>query len=252
MTSNIYKNHLLRRWEMNEDGVIGCFKEAIDIRLHSNTVCDAVNTHNELLLTAEKQKNDYLGSLNISEPTEEPLTITTINENDEEVEVDNPVWVQYNTAQGIIANTPNTVIAWVNSFNRPFEINLETGEPNENYETELSTWEGYVQVRNETYINTAPSFTVVTDGAALYDLTPSQFWALINANDLGAAIDAAFDTMYPNPEDAIAREFARSSFNKATYYKRTDPLFDVMGPIVGLSKAQIDAMWMMAKDLKRD
>lgn len=243
----IYKGTMLRRWEMNSEGVVGCFKDAIDLRLHSNTVCDSVNAHNELILTAEQARNEYIRSLNVSEPGDDiPLTIMV-----DEEEVDNPVWVEYNTAQGIIANTPNTVIAWINSLNpRPYS-DIPEDELTEEQQQEIEEWENSVQVRNSTYVDTAPSFTVVTDGPALYDLNPSQFWALIRANNLEDSINDAFDTMLPGPENAIAREFARASFYEAKYYRRNDPLFKALGPMVGLSDEDIDNMWNIARNLTR-
>lgn len=78
-----------------------------------------------------------------------------------------------------------------------------------------------------------------------FPLKRYQLHAVIAINGLTSAVDAAVSAI----PDVNAREVARAKLAHADTYFRSDALFAVLGPAVGLTDAQIDAMWLQAKDL---
>lgn len=61
---------------MNEAGVICCFHDAIDVRLHSAEIVAAVEAHNALLLAAKAERDAYMAARGVRYPEGEPETIT--------------------------------------------------------------------------------------------------------------------------------------------------------------------------------
>ena len=81
-----------------------------------------------------------------------------------------------------------------------------------------------------------------------YPLNPAQFEAIISI--LGVTIeqiDGAIDMAIADPVD---NAFAKAKARKSTEYNRDNPLFALLGPLLSLTDAQIDAAWMQAKDLR--
>lgn len=81
-----------------------------------------------------------------------------------------------------------------------------------------------------------------------YPLNPSQFEAILALLNITIEqIDAAVDKL---PFTAAEKAFAKAKARKATSYHRDNELFGLLGPIMGISDASIDAAWMEAKDFK--
>jgi len=81
-----------------------------------------------------------------------------------------------------------------------------------------------------------------------YPLNPAQFEAITSI--LGVTIeqiDGAIDMAIADPVD---NAFAKAKARKSTEYNRDNPLFALLGPLLSLTDAQIDAAWMQAKDLR--
>jgi len=73
-----------------------------------------------------------------------------------------------------------------------------------------------------------------------YPLKRWQFKAMVNVLGVGQAIEDAIATM-PDP---LARAVALARYRESDVYRRDDPLFDTLAPLVGLTGEQIDAAWM--------
>lgn len=81
-----------------------------------------------------------------------------------------------------------------------------------------------------------------------YPLNSSQFFTFLDRIGLSeAAVDAAIDSVEPNPNKRIEH---KRRFRHASSYHRDNPLLVSLIPAVGKTPAQIDAAWMQAKDLK--
>lgn len=81
-----------------------------------------------------------------------------------------------------------------------------------------------------------------------YPLNPFQFFTFLERIGLSeAAVDAAIDSIEPNPNKRIEH---KRRFRHASSYHRDNPLLKSLIPAVGKTPAQIDAAWMQAKDLK--
>lgn len=238
---DIYNDHLLRRWEMDASGQIGCFRDAIDIRLHGDDIVQAVDAHNELLKQAEADRRTYEAALRVSEPTDEPLTITVVDEDGNESEQENPLWTAYNGAQAAIAGVSADVLAWINASEAEPEELTEGG----NETAAHKAWRKAIADRDAAYRDNAPEFEVVTDGPALHPLAPTQFWAMVEFMELKPAIEAAFEAI----ADPMERAVAKARFERAELYQADNPLFAQLMPAVGLTQAQFDAAWMQAASL---
>lgn len=80
-----------------------------------------------------------------------------------------------------------------------------------------------------------------------YPLNPAQFDAILALLGITVEqIDAAIDTAINDPTH---NAFAKAKVRKATAYRRENDLFALLGPIIGITDAQIDTAWMQAKDL---
>lgn len=75
-------------------------------------------------------------------------------------------------------------------------------------------------------------------------LTPTQFHTALRVNGLDAAVKTAIAAM----TDPVARASAEVRLEYASSYHRTDPLVAALAGALGLTDAQIDAMWIAAKD----
>lgn len=78
-----------------------------------------------------------------------------------------------------------------------------------------------------------------------YPLSPYQFRAMLKIADIEAIIVQAIADI----ADPAARAVAEAKLDYALSYQRADPLFAMLAPIVGLTDAQIDGLWLQAKDL---
>lgn len=78
-----------------------------------------------------------------------------------------------------------------------------------------------------------------------YPLEPYQLEAILEIEGLAGSVDAAIDAI-PDP---TTRAVVRARRKLSTNYRRSDPLFVTLGDTLGLTGAQIDALWMRAKDL---
>lgn len=74
---------------------------------------------------------------------------------------------------------------------------------------------------------------------ALPDLAPWQFRAVLEIHGLVDKIDAAVEAI----PDLSERAVARAKLDYALIFQRSDPLFASLGPAVGLSESDTDAMW---------
>ncbi|MEI5680509.1 MULTISPECIES: hypothetical protein [unclassified Mesorhizobium] len=78
-----------------------------------------------------------------------------------------------------------------------------------------------------------------------YPLSPYQFRAMLKIAGIEGTIIEAIDGI----ADPAARAVAQAKLDFALSYQRADPLFAVIAPIVGMTDAEIDALWLQAKDL---
>lgn len=77
--------------------------------------------------------------------------------------------------------------------------------------------------------------------AAMPPLQKWRFETVIDLNSLREPIDTAIQNM-PEPDRTVA-------FNKRNHvpeFYRNDPLFDALGPALGMTPEQIDALWEQA------
>ncbi len=91
----------------------------------------------------------------------------------------------------------------------------------------------------------APQPETSTDPAD-YPLTPVQFRAMVELLGKGPEIEAAISGI----EDAAIRAVARAKYEYSTEFERSDDLFELLAPQIGMTDADIDAAWMTAKELK--
>lgn len=92
--------------------------------------------------------------------------------------------------------------------------------------------------------NTIPPY--VAPPADLFpDLNKVQFAAVVEMAGLGAIIEAAIDAI----EDPAERAVARAKYLYSTSYRRDSAILLMLQPAVGISDAELDALWMIAKDL---
>jgi hypothetical protein len=78
-----------------------------------------------------------------------------------------------------------------------------------------------------------------------YPLRPDQFFAMLDIAGLTASVNAAIDAI----SDPTAKAIAKAKFNHTQVFNRSNPLFETLKAGVGVTDAQIDAMWMQAKDI---
>jgi hypothetical protein len=78
-----------------------------------------------------------------------------------------------------------------------------------------------------------------------YPLLPDQFFAMLDIAGLTASINAALDAI----SDPKTKAIAKAKFNHTLVFERSNPLFETLKAGVGVTDAQIDAMWMQAKDI---
>lgn len=67
-----------------------------------------------------------------------------------------------------------------------------------------------------------------------------QFKAMVDYLGVGPAIDAAINGI----EDPLERAIVLNRYRDSDIYRREDPLFDQIAPLVGLTPEQIDDAWM--------
>lgn len=73
-----------------------------------------------------------------------------------------------------------------------------------------------------------------------------QFHAMLGILGKSQAVADAMDAK----TDPTEREIAKAKLAHTDRFDRDDPLFDALKGPVGLTDAEIDAAWMIAKDLK--
>lgn len=78
-----------------------------------------------------------------------------------------------------------------------------------------------------------------------YPLTPAQFKAMIAISGYGTDVDNAIAAI----PDAIDREVVRAKYLYSTSYRRDNPIIAMLQPAVGITDVELDALWMVAKDL---
>lgn len=77
-----------------------------------------------------------------------------------------------------------------------------------------------------------------------FPLRPDQFYAMLDIANLTDTVSAVIAAI-PNE---IERKIAKAKFERTPVFYRDHPLFAALKAGVGLTDAQIDAMWMQAKD----
>ncbi len=78
-----------------------------------------------------------------------------------------------------------------------------------------------------------------------YPLTPAQFRAMVDISGYGPDIEVALEAI----EDPINKAVARAKYLYSTSYRRDSAILLMLQPAVGISDAELDALWMIAKDL---
>lgn len=78
-----------------------------------------------------------------------------------------------------------------------------------------------------------------------FPLQPYQFHAMLEIGGVAEAVDLAIVAIVDPAQKAVANARMKHS----SQFDRDDPLFAALAPAVGLSEAQVDALWMQAKDL---
>lgn len=78
-----------------------------------------------------------------------------------------------------------------------------------------------------------------------YPLTAAQFRAMVDISGYGPDIEAALEAI----EDPINKAVARAKYLYSTSYHRDSAILLMLQPAVGISDAELDALWMIAKDL---
>lgn len=77
-----------------------------------------------------------------------------------------------------------------------------------------------------------------------YPLEPFQFYAMLEIIGKTGAVASAIASI----PDATQRAVAQAKFQHMKEFERSDLLFTVLAPAVGLTDADIDAAWLLAKD----
>lgn len=77
-------------------------------------------------------------------------------------------------------------------------------------------------------------------GSYAHPLRRWQFQAMVNHLGIDAAIRSAIETAF----DGLEREKVLARYSGSDVYNRSDPLFDMLAPLVGLDLADLDAAWM--------
>jgi hypothetical protein len=80
--------------------------------------------------------------------------------------------------------------------------------------------------------------------ASDFVLTPTQFHTALRVNGLDATVKAAIGSI----SDPIAQASAEVRLEYASVYRRDEPLVASLAAAIGLTDAQVDAMWLAAKD----
>lgn len=75
-------------------------------------------------------------------------------------------------------------------------------------------------------------------------LTPRQFHAMVENMGL---TDALFDAIKAMPQPQ--RGIAYGAVYYASSYDRNDPMFVLLGPVLGMTPEQIDAAWLQALEI---
>jgi hypothetical protein len=78
-----------------------------------------------------------------------------------------------------------------------------------------------------------------------FPLQPYQFDAMLSLSGLDSVLEAAIASL-PN---ATTKAVVLAKLKRMATYDRSDPLFNQLGQIIGKTPADIDALWMQAKDL---
>lgn len=76
-------------------------------------------------------------------------------------------------------------------------------------------------------------------------LEPWQFRAMLDVGGIASTVDAAIAAI----PDATQRAVARARLDYSIKYHRNDPLIAMLAPVVGLTDAQVDALWATAAQL---
>lgn len=78
-----------------------------------------------------------------------------------------------------------------------------------------------------------------------YPLRPDQFFAMLEIAGLTATANAAIDAI----ADPTQKIIARAKFNHTPMFNRDNPLVAQLSTAAGLTSAQVDALWLRAKDI---
>jgi hypothetical protein len=210
----------LDRWTMNETGQIGCYDNALERQYHAQTVIDAVEAHNALILRARDARADYKQALRVTEPDAE--VPTTIDVLDAEGNVINTIpqqdWLAWNDAQAVIANVSPDILAW---------IDAEAPEP-ETETPEHDAWMAVVTARDAAY-RQAP---LVPDPALAEAKGRALLAVLAFADEMGTQLLAG----YPAAERASWD--AKLAEARAIVAGEIDPLkFPVVAAEIGVTGA---------------
>lgn len=81
-------------------------------------------------------------------------------------------------------------------------------------------------------------------------LSQRAFFAIVQTLGLEDAINSAIDAMPDSTlEETMRKNIARNWFYRSNRYNRNDPMFESIGPTVGLTPEEIDAAWAQAVSL---
>lgn len=78
----------------------------------------------------------------------------------------------------------------------------------------------------------------------LPDLEPYQFHSMLEIAGIKAQVETAIDEL-----DMPGALVMRERYNRTVTFRRDDPIFAALGPAVGLTGPEIDALWAYAVDL---
>lgn len=133
----------------------------------------------------------------------------------------------------------------------PLDWHWQIGDDDSRYWS--SAQGGYVEALPDdaglTRIDSGDSLSGVLAGYGLpgpvaapiyYPLRRWQFAAMVDVLGVAQAIEDAIASI-PDP---LARAVALARYRESDLYRRDDPFFDHLAPLVGLTGAQIDAAWM--------
>lgn len=111
------------------------------------------------------------------------------------------------------------------------------------YVTELPDGAGVTRIDSEASLSEVLSAYGLPGPIAepiYYPLKRWQFKAMVDVLAVAPAIEDAIAAM-PDP---LARAVALARYRESDVYRRDDPLFDTLAPMVGLTGEQIDDAWM--------